>query len=663
MSRTSAIIFIFSLLTIIVVIAVGVRHEGLSNDYSHPDEVISVKVTEHLLDNATVNTNWQFVDLPSAFKYPQYNFSGYLLSAAAYLHSTPTQPDTSTLDKLRFFSFLLSVLTIVVVFYVATRLFGFAAGGLSSATVAVNPLLSQDSLYARPETFLTFLFAVFIGTISSRSISTSWKVTLSSLLLGFMIGVKVSMLFFLPLLLLVLERDNDQKARSTGYTHYLFCCIRHLKDKFLVILACVLTGFFISTPYSFFNFQGFLNGVNYLRNQYSSGDSFHGIANGGLIDRICYSFEYFNTTMGWPIFLLLPASIALLYNRKRYSTLSIYLLALSFCLYFSTYPTFFERNFSHVLPIIIMFSCFPLVLLFDRISNKLFSLLLLIISAGVLMAPSVQNTLKLYHYALPDSKGTRHQAEMHVVQRKYGIPVKRLGWASSYKNIVESHASPCKAHLISIHHNENARSKQLIQKLKSEGNFSEVGRVDTYFPHVQASTLQVYVSPTTVFLYKSINQLECVEFSKTQLTLNNLGEKLATTITDSENWRLGGLPNGSPSGPLGEPTAYASWVGSDNNTGRLVISANTYGLREFVLPYTTGPVAGKLIIRVIDEQTGNTIYRKKVKKSFDWKYLRIAIPTDTKKVAIIAIDRGADWGEWFALALPRRIVNFAPYSK
>ena len=83
----------------------------LQFDYFHPDEVIAVEVARHVVDTGSLDTNWKNAVLPIDFKLPQYNFSGYILSAAVVdgIVKAFEGPGRDTLAALRFWSALLSM--------------------------------------------------------------------------------------------------------------------------------------------------------------------------------------------------------------------------------------------------------------------------------------------------------------------------------------------------------------------------------------------------------------------------------------------------------------------------------------------------------------------------------------------------------------------------
>jgi 4-amino-4-deoxy-L-arabinose transferase-like glycosyltransferase len=190
------------LLAMILLICAALRLWPLQYEYYHPDEDISVGVAQQVVESGSLDTNWKNAALPPDFKLPQYNFSGYLLSAAAVdagLKVLPGDAPRDTLKALRLWSALLAIAAAALTFAVGRRFFGTPTALIATLLVAINPLLAQDGFYARPEPFVTALTLALVlaepaGTLLYR------RVFLAAMIAGVLIATKVSMLALLPLL-------------------------------------------------------------------------------------------------------------------------------------------------------------------------------------------------------------------------------------------------------------------------------------------------------------------------------------------------------------------------------------------------------------------------------------------------------------------------------
>jgi hypothetical protein len=152
------------LLGLILAITLGLRLSTLWTTYDHPDEVIALGVTSGVL-NGTLDTNWAHHDV-GRFNYPSFNFSAYHLSLAA-IDAVPSWFWGTSIERLRLVSAAFFIVSIGLTWLLGSCLSNDEVGLIAAAFTALSPQLFQDSLYARPETWLTaiFLFALVIVTL------------------------------------------------------------------------------------------------------------------------------------------------------------------------------------------------------------------------------------------------------------------------------------------------------------------------------------------------------------------------------------------------------------------------------------------------------------------------------------------------------------------
>lgn len=497
------------LFLLVLILAVFVRYDSLHKKYSHPDEVIAVKVTDMLINQGTLDSNWANAELPNMFKYPQYNFSGYLLVSAAVVAVMQCLSIDNSLEVLRHFSMLLGLLMIGLTGYAGRRFFNPPTGMIAALFVAVNPLLFQDALYARPETFLTALFMMFFILLNSESIKQRRRIIGAALLLGFMIGIKISMLVFLPMLFLSLTGHNQQLFNNISLIRYVKDCLRLLKNELLPAVIALAVGFCLAVPYAIVNSSGFLNGVNFLRRQYGNGDFVHGLVGGTILERIDYSLGYFLPTMGYLFLLLVLISGVFLVQRRQFHHLGQLLAVLLFFVVFSSYPTFFERNFSHLIPVFAIFAASALLSISNLLRRLFLRRFVFLALSLLLLLPSVHTSFKIYHYVLSGKQTRAFEKIKTELQNQYQLPLKNFGWGYSYENVNNNLSSPCQAYLLLLYHAGNTASLEMIKRLEAEAKWQRIKQIDSYFTDVSPSTLHTYLSTTKVFLYKAINEQKC----------------------------------------------------------------------------------------------------------------------------------------------------------
>ncbi len=126
---------------------------------------------------------------------------------------------------LRYLSALLGIVAIGLTYIVGRQWFSSSVAMIATVIVGINPLLLQDSLYARPETFLTCLTLGMLWVLDSARLATMLRLFLAALILGIAIGTKLSMLAFLPLLFLPLASAQGNGAKNCRHLSVnALCC-------------------------------------------------------------------------------------------------------------------------------------------------------------------------------------------------------------------------------------------------------------------------------------------------------------------------------------------------------------------------------------------------------------------------------------------------------
>jgi len=642
-------------LAMILALAAALRLSALGFDYGHPDEVIAVKVPESLMERGSLDTNWKHADLPADFKLPQYNFSGYLLAMTGALVLKdwwPGDAGNSDLQWLRGLSALMGIACVFMTFALGRRMFGPLAGLLAALLVAVNPLLLQDSLYARPETFVTLLTLAFLWLLVTPQTPSPGQAFAAACVAGLLVATKVSMLFLLPLLLLAME-PFDAARPAAAWRDRLAEAWRH--GRWLALGAGL--GFLAGAPAAAANLADFFEGVFFLHRQYSSGHWPYGVHDGHAGERFLHAAGYFTATTG-ALFLLAAAGAVATAARRQHRHLAVFVIASFTAIQFAVYPAFFERNFSHVLPVFAIFAVHGAVVLAGAAARR--TTLRAVLLAALLLtalAPSFKTSAALRWKALPDKK----RAAIQHVQTWYGadpnVRIVKPGWSRSINDVRGTFGGWCGALLLEMPTPEDPHSLAVIRELQERDRFRQVAHIPSVFAGIPTSTLHTYFTPTTAFLFRPADADTCRRTGGGIVSRNMVGEPLPLlSLRADPGWTRGGAFRAA-SDPLVAADFYGSWSGSDGATGTLRLVASVEGSEFLVLPYVTGPHTRGLSTRIQDADSGKVLFESGSRPSREWQFAALRLPPKTRRVVVEARDGGTGWGEWFAFGMPRRLKD------
>lgn len=504
------------LAVLVVLLASGFRLGALRYTYYHPDEIIAIKVSEKVARDGVLDTNWENADLPKEFKYPQYNFSGYLLFSAGVVKFAHILPFihhwSSDIAVLRGASCLLGISIVILTLLLAKQSFELPVAIGSAFFVAVNPLLFQDGLYARPETFVTALTLAFLYVLGASGVGFGKRVFVGAFILGILAGTKVSMLLLIPILFLADDVRFVWGSLAADLGMYVRSCIQIFKVSIVFVPVGLFAGFFCAAPWAVINFKKYLFGLSYLENQYTSGHWPHGLPDGGWIDRIAYAASYFSSTAGslW-FFLALCGGGYLLWERK-FRLLVIFLIFIVFAIRFSTYPVFFERNLSHLLPFFFLLASYALFRLVVSVKLTPTAQAGVAMFCVVVVSAQALGTLNtLIFYELSGEREKKLNDARYELESAYGTKSIRIAWVESYRGIKHLIDHACAPNLVEYLYPGDKYSIAAIHKLERVDGFVEVARVPTAFPNTPPSTLHTYLSPITIFLFRSGDTSNCRE--------------------------------------------------------------------------------------------------------------------------------------------------------
>ncbi len=494
-------------LLLLTALAGWLRVSSLGFWYTHPDEEITVGVSGHMRANGTLDSNWKNVDLTSYFRYPQYNFSGYIMGSAALLALADAPVAGSgerPLSILRYTSAVLGTLAVLLTGLLGARLFGALTGLGAAALLVANPLLYQDSLYARPEPFVTCLVLLLcLMVLPGKPVRDyrmapleRWSRLPAAVIAGVLVATKVSLLAVVPLLFLVPARA----APGAGLSAYLEAVLRAVPALLPVVAAGLLAGFVAGAPYALLNFGDYLHGITYLTAQYTDGMWPHGLAAAGLLPRLGYAAHYFAATSGIGPWLLALAGGVLALRRGHYPAVLLFVLVMVVALRFATYATFFERNLSHLLPIVSIFAAYAVVRLAQAIAAPAARIALILVGILALCLPGALTSAGLRFQELPGLHYREVRALRLALEEEYGVRTTIVGFSPDYAAVRHYVPDLCAPRLLEFPHPGDPVSDEVLAQLARDAGYREVGRVPSLFADVPPSTLHTYFTSTKVFL-------------------------------------------------------------------------------------------------------------------------------------------------------------------
>ena len=269
--------------------------------------------------------------MPDIFSYDQFNFSGYYIAVYLFCLVFQLQPD---LVLLRDLNGVMHVAWAAVVGLTARRLTNSWAGALlATAAVGFSPQLFDDSTVARPDTISTLLVLLFLlvfvySDLTHERIS---DLIVCAFLVGFSASIKVTFASFALLLVLpVWYFIKHQPAKAPR-----------------VVLVCVGTmilAFACGAPYALVHPFLYVHGVRALQWEYSQGLWPFGLGHASVLSRANFATVYLWYMVGVLNIALFVCSIPMMFKRGMLNS------GLLCTLLTAQSPTFFPRNFSHVLP-------------------------------------------------------------------------------------------------------------------------------------------------------------------------------------------------------------------------------------------------------------------------------------------------------------------------
>jgi hypothetical protein len=446
------------------------------------DENITRAVASEIW-KGNLRNNWKCApELPPAFRIDSYNFSSYMYADALFVGRHSPHPLYSD----RLFSAICGTLALYVFYLIALRLFGLQVALVSLATMAVIPLLVQDAHYARPEAFVTLLCAlVYLFSIQLlHSPSHLRFLVASSFCCGLLIAAKFSLapMALVPPICLYAGKRADIRTLAAW-------------------IISVAAGTFAGVPDAFFHPAAYWSGVHGLLRQYSGEYPPHSLIGSSHCWRLLA--PYFWQTMG-PLFCIFcAAGIVGLFKQKRFVHLGTLVLPVCFyLLLFSLERVFFERNLSHIVPVMAILSSLGLFWVTKVLPPRLRAAVAVVLLVLMLVRPARVSGILVFTAMRPanQERVDRYQQTLMARQQLTIESAHMLLTPYHVDEVAALAAGSQRDVLVPVLDYHDGYTKKNLAALKQRLNVKEVGYLHSLFPHFSPSTLIAYHSPSLHYL-------------------------------------------------------------------------------------------------------------------------------------------------------------------
>jgi hypothetical protein len=346
----------------ILLLGCGLRFFQYAGPRGHSDEAITVEVVRHMRQSGDWDVNWKHADLSPDLRYDQYNFSSHLYATYFFYRFVKLIPGTLRWRSdgegflvYRFFSAALASLVIFQALHLGRKLGGRPAAPVAGILTAVATLLIQDAHYIRPEPFTTVLTLAAVALSLPSAGAHQWRPIAAGVCVGLLIACKISMaalvwLPFVPIVAAWRERSLDWRALS-------------------MTVAGVFGGFALGAPGAFTNTSAFVHGVTSLTTHYAGLHPPHSHLDGSAVADMMG--RYFVATLGWPAIACFVVGIWEMIRQRAYARIAVVIgPVILFFVFFATRSVFFERNLSHVIPLVFVVAGVGVAGIYQRLLRR-----------------------------------------------------------------------------------------------------------------------------------------------------------------------------------------------------------------------------------------------------------------------------------------------------
>ncbi|HEU5348603.1 MAG TPA: hypothetical protein VFU63_08325 [Ktedonobacterales bacterium] len=639
------------LATVVVVTAVagaGRLYATTHFSYSHPDEPIAIAVISHVFQTHEDDTDWGRTNVNKTFRYDQYNFSSYYLFAA-YMEKLGGQaatdlahPSGVLLKHLRNLSAALGALCVLFAGILGWRLGGGICAVTASLLTACSASLFQDSIYARPETFVTLLTLLLCLALTSEKTHRGLILSVAGFLIGILIACKITFLFYLPFPLLLAPALLSTPEDKNPQNPHLIYWTGSLGAYFLALLI----GFYVGAPYAVRYPWEYLNGLEFLFKQYTDQGR---INDAGLLAHLSNSTSYLIYAIGYPALLLAILGIVHLATHKDIKKSLIIAGPLLTLVYFMQTATFFERNFSQALPILFIMVGFGVRLLAEMVGKR--ARLRLAVATGLIIT-SVIVPISVTAKAIDPALDGRYQREAEATGRSLtesgNLMLFHLWGVGQVRVLNGKLCGPYVYEARDFGTNMDGVMQNLLRK-----HYRLVGKLQSPFGDNPASTLQAYLAPSMVYVAPPDDVSGRCSMILSPLKVIPGAVAIPAKVTLERGWTRGGVQIPPP--PSWKWPIYGSWSGSDGNTGSIRIGPFR-ACGELVFPYTAGRILSGMNLKVVRHTPSGdeTLFDSEMPVAPpDWEEITVRQPPRAcATYTITGTGNGTDSRDWMGLGSP-----------
>jgi hypothetical protein len=370
---------------------------------------------------------------------------------------------------------------------------------------------------------------------------------------------------------------------------------------------------------------------------------------------------YFWQTLGPFCCVLSLGGSAVLLWRRQYAYFAIIAApVLFYVLYFGSQHVFFERNLSHIAPLIAILAGVGVSWLMEIGPRSVRFLAFTVILSVALLIPA-RVSYKLVFIAMRGNPQDRAKEYEEQITTREGLPVERLtGFVSSGDveravALVKSSASDVIITISDYHDGYTSRARcELQHQIRTQ----DVGFFPSFFPDFSVNTLLTYHSPNLRYIRLFAPDSE-VRGGQMFVSWRLIRARLPVRPILMDSWVKNGVHPDTPV-PVQRDDFFGSYtpVGGDANRGTLTIGPfDAQKQLAIGIPFVTGPAQHGLSIAVVNHKTGVAIVElNRPPNTPRWAIWRANIsPVKPIQIDVMAKDEGAGWGQWLAIGYPLRI--------
>jgi hypothetical protein len=643
------------LLLLVVLVFRWVHIDGFGLQF---DEKITQGVVNNIL-HGDFRNNWKFAEVPAQYRIDLYNFSSYFYTDAVFVELADVVsggPPANPIHWHRVGSVLAGTLAAFLFYLLALKWFDSHTALIFLAFLAVAPLLVQDAHYARPEAFeLLLIGVVYLLSNKLREGAFRYSVLAAACAcVGFLTAMKFSLLPMIAVVLFWVPADLwKDRAAAVRIS--------------LTVAGATILGMLVGVPDAFFHPGAYWNGVQYLRDQYAGVHRPHGNVSGG--NTLNLEVNYFWQTLGPVLMILAVVGAVSLFRAKRKLIWASLCIPIAFYFaVFSLQATFFERNLSHVVPLMLMLSAAGLTFIVEyararSMPRSIPSVLAMVLFIGAIAPPALLS-YKIAFVAMATSTEERAKKYEENLLNQTGKSIDEIDTLLSdqqVSHLIDVAGQSERTILVRVLDYNDPFTVRNIDELGRHVQVKQVGFFPSLFTDLQASTLHTYHSHSLRYLLLS---------SRPETHTTDIGgwkfrrfgdarQEIQPGHVEMNSWVVNGFyPEVGL--PVGSARCFGSWTQQQNDKNTGTLRMGPVELEEGLLlgiPIVTGPVTQGLSISVKDHGTGAELAHMEPPPVLEkWRLWQVDLPKDRRlALDIVASDQGSGYGQWLAIGVPRTI--------